>query len=62
MYTVLDAIAGLSRMASEQNVGEAPLNSDEDLTKQFLLQNKVSEYCATVSPMFTVVALGPVTC
>ena len=46
MYTVLDAIAGLSRMASEQNVGEAPLNSDEDLTKQFLLQNKVSEYCA----------------
>ena len=45
MNPVIDAIVGLSSMASDQNAGETPQASDEELTKQFLLQNKVSEPC-----------------
>ena len=43
---VIDAIVGLTSMANEQNMGETPQASDEEITKQFLLQNKVSEHCA----------------
>ena len=46
MNAVIDAVVGLTSMASEQNVGETPQTSDEELTKQFLLQNKVSGPCA----------------
>lgn len=45
MNPVIDAIVGLSSMASDQNAGETPQASDEELTKQFLLQNKVSKPC-----------------
>lgn len=45
MSAVSDAIVGLSRMESDQNVGETPQASDKELTKQFLLRNKVSEPC-----------------
>ena len=45
MNPVIDATVGLSSMASDQNAGETPQASDEELTKQFLLQNKVSEPC-----------------
>ena len=45
MNAVIDAIIGLTNMANEQRTGETPEPSDEDLTKQFLLQNKVSEQC-----------------
>ena len=42
MNAVIDAIMGLTSMANEQNMGETPQASDEEITKQFLLQNKVS--------------------
>ena len=45
MNAVIDAVVGLTSMASEQNVGRPP-RPDEELTKQFLLQNKVSGPCA----------------
>ena len=46
LMNVIDAIVGLTSMANEQNMGETPQASDEEITKQFLLQNKVSEHCA----------------
>ena len=45
MNHVIDALVGLTSMA-DQNGGEPQQPSDEEVAKQFLLQNKVSEQCA----------------
>ena len=45
MNRVIDALVGLTSMA-DQNGGEPQQPSDEEVAKQFLLQNKVSEQCA----------------